>query len=310
MTALEATTEFEALRRTVTPVPDPFPQRWCSDARARLESRLAEESAALSANLDGISEVVARAIGTEGRGGGRWRPLLTLASAEACGRGDDAAMDAAVAVELTHTASLVLDDLPCMDDAPLRRGQPATHRLVGSSGAILLSVGLLARSAELLGRTPGCGGDLAREWGRSFGMAGMAGGQAVDVTGGGTPGPRRRLLRAKSTLLPALALGAGARVAHASHEVRDGLEAFGRALGWAYQLLDDVADAEEDAARGYAPTSLDPMRHSRRLLRLGTRRLHKLSGLRDEGRAVLLELADRVVASEVSSAAGAHAVQG
>jgi farnesyl diphosphate synthase len=202
-----------------------------------------------------------------------------------------------MAVELTHTASLLLDDLPCMDDSDERRGQPSTHTVVGSAGAILLAVGMLARSAELLGNQPHCGGDLARDWGRSFGLAGMAGGQAVDVAASGQlRGAKRRLHRAKSTLLPALALGAGARIARASEPVRLGLEGYGRAVGWAYQLLDDIEDAQEDEALGRASSASPcPARHSERIMRWSTRRLRAMDGLEPDARELLIALTQRVI---------------
>jgi len=276
-------------------------ERFVRDELPRLEARLAEECDELGAGLGGIGEVLSRAVGTEGRGGGRWRPLLTLAAVQALpgrrgiGR-EAAAMDIAVAVELTHTASLVLDDLPCMDDAALRRGQPATHRLVGSAGAILLSVGLLSRAAELLGRQPRCGGAIAEEWGRTVGLAGMAGGQAMDVAAAGTlRGGQRRLHRAKSAALPAFALSSGARAAGARETTRAGLAAFGRGLGWAYQLRDDAEDLEEDARKG-RPNGGGRRAASQgaRIMARACRRLESTPDLHEEGLDILTGLARRV----------------
>ncbi len=272
------------------------------DSRALLEQRLVEECGRLGGSLGPLEAVLARAVGTEGRGGGRWRPLLTLVAAEAChdgprGAGRERALDAAVAVELTHTASLVLDDLPCMDDSSERRGQPATHVLVGSAGAILLSVGLLARAVELLGRGARAGGALCEEWGRAVGFAGMAGGQAMDVAAGDAlRGAARRLHREKSTALPAFALSAGARLAGADETSRAGLEAFGRSLGWAYQLLDDERDREEDGIHA-APDAARPGLQSRRIMRRARRQLRSLPRLDDEGFEMLMALAARVLAA-------------
>ncbi len=264
--------------------------------RAPLETRLADECQRLGDCLDGLSEVLGRAVGTQGRGGGRWRPLLTLTAAEACGARAGQAMDAAVAVELTHTASLVLDDLPCMDDATTRRGLPATHRLVGSAGAILVSVGLLSRAVELLGSHPECGGALSADWGRTVGLAGMAGGQAVDVAARRPLSPRdRRLHRAKSAALPAFAMVAGARVAGAADRVCTGLEAFGRGVGWAHQLLDDAADLEEDRRLGRATSDRDPCAHSQRIMRQAHRRLDAIPKLDRNGRVALSALAEHVI---------------
>jgi geranylgeranyl diphosphate synthase type II len=275
------------------------PEAYVTDRLGMLEARLDEVCEDLGRTVPGVTGVLASAVGTEGRGGRRWRPLLTVAAAEACGGTASDALDAAVAVELTHTASLALDDLPCMDDAAERRGLPATHRLVGSAGAILLSVGLLARAVELLGDLPRAGGALTAEWGRTVGLQGMAGGQAIDVTAKGPlRGAERRLHRTKSTLLPAFALSAGARSAGADEGVRAGLESFGRFVGWAYQLVDDVRDLGEDIELGRAQGSARPLAHSRRLLRLATRRLVRLPGLKPDGVAVLLGLAAQVVGLE------------
>lgn len=275
-------------------------ERFVGEHFAPLEQRLAEECSAIGAPLGALAEVLAQAVGTSGRGGARWRPLLVLGAASPrAARGG--ALDVAVAVELTHTASLVLDDLPCMDDAALRRGQPATHRLVGTAGAILLSVGLLARAVELLGRQPGCGGALGEAWGRTVGLAGMAGGQAMDVAAAGRlRGAPRRLHRAKSSALPAFALAAGARLAGATDATRLGLEAFGRGLGWAYQLRDDVEDRAEDARQGRAPGGAQPLSQSARILRQARRRLRETPGLADDTREILLGLAARIVPEPAS----------
>ncbi len=261
-----------------------------------IEERLSEECHSLGREFGGLADVLAHAVGTRGRGGARWRPLLALAAAGADQGGRSDALDIAVAVELTHTASLVLDDLPCMDDADLRRGQTATHRLVGSAGAILLSVGLLARAVELLGRQPGCGAALCADWGRMVGLAGMAGGQAVDVSASDRmQGPQRRLHRAKSTALPAFALSSGARTAGAAEPVRRGLEAFGRGLGWAYQLRDDVEDCVEDALHGRARAGKRPLSQSARILRQARRRLEATPGLCEDTLEILVGLAARIV---------------
>ncbi len=264
---------------------------------AGLEHRLGDECTELARAFPALAEVLGRAVGTRGRGGARWRPLLTHAAAEACGAARGCALDVAIAVELTHTASLVLDDLPCMDDSATRRGQPATHRLVGSAGAILISVGLLGRAVELLGREPHVGGMLSCAWGRMVGLSGMAGGQAMDVSRRGPlRGAERRLHRAKSSALPGFALWAGAATARASERSQEALAAFGRGLGWAYQILDDVADVGEDASQGHAPGAMPCASLSARIVRAAQRRLHGLSELNEDGLEILSSLAARVVA--------------
>jgi len=244
----------------------------------------------------GLEEELRQAVGIPDGGGRRWRPLLSLAAARACGGDPRDALGVAVAVELTHTASLVLDDLPCMDDADERRGASATHRRVGLSGAILLSIGLLARSAELLGQVPRGSGEMAGVWGRCFGLSGMAGGQAVDLLGtfrhGGSA---RRLHRRKTTDLAAFAVWGGATAAGASDATREALWRFGQDLGWAYQLADDARDLAEDEALGKAPGGRRPAAQSGRLLGRARRRLAEAPGLSPDGMALLAGLGNRIV---------------
>lgn len=244
----------------------------------------------------GLEDALRHAVGIPHGGGRRWRPLLALAAAKACGGDLEDALGVAVAVELTHTASLVLDDLPCMDDANQRRGTHATHRQVGLSGAILLAIGLLAKSAELLGRSRRGGGEMAGVWGRSFGLSGMAGGQAVDLLGTFQKGGcHRRLHRRKTTDLAAFAVWGGATAVGAADGTREALWRFGQDLGWAYQLADDARDLDEDAALGKPPGGRRPAAQSIRLLRRARRRLDEAPGISSEGLALLAGLGCRIV---------------
>lgn len=267
----------------------------------RIERHLARVCAGLGESLPPLPAVIASAVGTDGGRGSRWRPLLALCAARLFGDGgrcaEEAALDVAAAVELTHTASLVLDDMPCMDDSPSRRGRPATHRQVGSAGAILVAVGLLGRAAELLGRQPVCGGRLAADWGSMIGLAGMSGGQAIDVAVVGRRlfGAERRLHRAKSTVLPAFALASGARAAGADDKVCAALESFGRSLGWAYQLRDDAVDRAEDEQLGKQFAGPRPMVHSHRIMRLARYRIRTAPHFRPESAERLIEAAERLV---------------
>ncbi|HET7229891.1 MAG TPA: polyprenyl synthetase family protein [Longimicrobium sp.] len=293
-------TEMEDERRLMADVAQRVAaRRTAAFAAARLpllEAELAGAVDGLGAELGVVQAALARAVGTEGRAGRRWRPLLTFAAAEACGAPPAAAAPAAAAVELTHTASLVLDDLPCMDDGESRRGNAATHRLVGPAGAILVAVGLLGRAAELLARSPRGAAELGAEWGHCIGLRGMSGGQAVDLAGW-HGGPARRLLRAKTTALSALALSAGARVAGASPSSAAALAAYGRGLGWAYQLADDAADAAEDAAAGKRPGGRVPLRQGARLMRAAERTLRACGELDRAGVELLVAFGRTVVAT-------------
>jgi geranylgeranyl pyrophosphate synthase len=253
-----------------------------------------------------FSSALRSALGIDTVPGSRWRPLLTLATTEAVGGTWEDALNAAVAIELTHTASLVLDDLPCMDDAKERRGLAATHRQIGMEGAILLALALLARSAELLGQSGPAGGQLSASWGRAFGLMGMSGGQAMDLTGGfATGGAPRRLHREKTTALSALAVEAGARIGGTSAATESALVRFGRDLGWAYQLADDAQDWREDGRLGRQAGGRDPRRQSERLLGRALRHLDDAPDLTRAGRELLESMA-RKAAGFPNSAQAPH----
>ena len=218
-----------------------------------VEQGLADAVAGIAIPAPAMEAALADAVDVGGGQAHRWRPLVVLAAADACGGVARAGLEVAVAIELTHTASLILDDLPCMDNAPLRRGRPATHSQVGTAGAILIAVGLLGRAVELLGRAPTGTAELARTWGEAVGLPGMAGGQAMDLrdrAGEVLNGEARRLYRRKTTALSAFAASAGGVVAGAPVTLLAALSRFGDHLGWAYQLRDDDADIVEDGAGG------------------------------------------------------------
>lgn len=282
------------LRASIRPYPDvaDFARR----ANPLLHRGLLDAAHAVPTGLGPVDDAVLGVLGLKGSQGRRWRPLLTLAVADATGGDMADAVDAAVAVELTHAASLVLDDLPCMDDSNERRGAPATHRLVGSAGAILVAVGLLARAAEFLGRSRD-GAALVSDWGNTFGFMGMSGGQAVDmITGGACYGGARRLYRRKTTALAAFAVTAGARASGADPVLLPALRRFGRDVGWAYQLVDDAHDLHEDLAAGRADIRRDPLRQGTRILNRALQRVHKPGVLgRDTRVSLLSHLAREVV---------------
>jgi geranylgeranyl diphosphate synthase type II len=256
-------------------------------ARPAVERAIAEAVRDLATGLAPIDAALASALDAEGAR--RWRPLLALAGAEAAGVRGPAALAAAVAMELTHTASLVLDDLPCMDDSCTRRGRAATHRQVGTAGAILVAVGLLGRSAELVGTSAGV-------WGRTIGLRGMSGGQAMDVAlSGKARGAARRLMRRKTTVLAELSASVGASVGGAPRSAVRALEAFGRDLGWAYQLADDAADEFEDGAAGRSAGGLRPLRQAGSLLRRAGRTLRACPALSTDGVDLLEGMAHELV---------------
>jgi geranylgeranyl diphosphate synthase type II len=192
-------------------------------------------------------------------GGARIRPALCLAAAQACGDGAPALADAvAGSIELLHCASLVHDDLPCMDDAPLRRGRPSVHRAFGEAAAVLVGDALIAlafatvaAAATRLGLS-GRGVRLTRLLAGAIGApAGLAAGQAWELE------PQVILTRYHHAKTAALFEAAAAGGALAAGREGGGWAEIGRALGEAYQVADDLADALGDAASLGKPAGRD-----------------------------------------------------
>ncbi|MGE0719640.1 MAG: polyprenyl synthetase family protein [Alphaproteobacteria bacterium] len=190
-------------------------------------------------------------------GGRRIRATLTLLACRTAGGVGEEALPLACAVEMIHAASLVLDDLPAMDDHRLRRGRPALHRRHGEAVAILAAVALLARAFEVAGRHDAERGTASVPLlAAAVGAAGMCGGQLADLAVQGasdTVGDTHRLEAlhaAKTGRLMAAACEAGAIAGGAGADARRAFAAWGLALGTAYQIADDVADREADAAGG------------------------------------------------------------
>jgi len=186
-------------------------------------------------------------------GGKRLRPALVYLSAEAVGGASDsdAARRAAVAVEIVHGYSLVHDDLPAMDDDTLRRGQPTAHVKFGEAMALLVGDALLTRAFGLLAEAPqGVSGALAAELARGAGSAGMIAGQAADMdlcdVPEGLDGVEFIHVRKTAALFRA-ATRMGALAGGAEPDVVDAVGRFGRSLGLAFQLVDDLLDVTADA---------------------------------------------------------------
>ncbi len=187
-------------------------------------------------------------------GGKRMRPALCLAWAELGGLAGDAALPAAAALELIHTYSLVHDDLPAMDNDDLRRGRPTNHKVFGEAMAILAGDGLLTEAFSLVLDDPGLPAEQARRaaavLARGAGPAGMVGGQAVDMeltgTSGATLPELRRLHAMKTGALITAACAMGAELAGADAGFLARAEGYGRAVGVAFQIADDILDVVGD----------------------------------------------------------------
>jgi len=195
-------------------------------------------------------------------GGKRIRPLLVLAAAEAVGGEAGDALPLACAVEMIHTYSLVHDDLPAMDDDDLRRGKPTSHKVFGEAIAILAGDALLTRAFHLMADVaPGLGLEAVRRrlaaiavLGEAAGTAGLIGGQVTDLESEGRPvdaSTLERLHRAKTGALLSACVRGGALLAGAEADDLARLDAYGSAVGLAFQVVDDVLDGTaDDAALG------------------------------------------------------------
>ena len=191
-------------------------------------------------------------------GGKRLRPLLVFATAKLFAVDEEAAIAAGCAIEAIHVYSLIHDDLPAMDDDDLRRGKPTVHKAFGEATAILAGDCLHALAFEWLA-DPGVHPDpfvraeLVADLARASGPTGMAGGQALDLAAGRAPfdlGGVTRLQQMKTGALIAASVEMGAILGRVPPEGRTGLRGYAHDLGLAFQIADDLLDAEgdEDAA--------------------------------------------------------------
>jgi geranylgeranyl pyrophosphate synthase len=191
-------------------------------------------------------------------GGKRLRPVLCMAAYAACRGRNPRIPELAASLELIHAYSLMHDDLPCMDDAELRRGLPTTHRVHGAeraarAGAALIPLAALRawRGALAVGCSQATARVIVEELCRAAGGGGMVGGQALDLRAEGATldAPELdRLHRLKTGALLAASLRIGALAAGCPGKKLEALDGYGRAIGLAFQIADDVLDATSTAA--------------------------------------------------------------
>ncbi len=181
--------------------------------------------------------------------GKRLRPQLVLLAAQACGARVEDALPAACAVEMVHAYSLVHDDLPAMDDDDLRRGRPTCHKVFGEAMAILAGDALLARAFEVLAaevKPPDIAARCCSVLARAAGAVALVGGQAADllVTEPASDDLQRleSIHRRKTGALFSTALELGGIVARATPDQLAALASFGRKIGLAFQITDDLLD--------------------------------------------------------------------
>jgi len=200
-------------------------------------------------------------------GGKRLRPFLVVESAAVFGVPREAALLAGAALECIHCYSLIHDDLPAMDNSDLRRGRPTLHRKTDDATAILAGDGLLTLAFDVITRDEihqdaNVRLQLARALARAAGIGGMVGGQMLDLAGEGRFGDREpadvaRLQQMKTGALLRFGCIAGAILGQASQRETQALDDYGRALGEAFQIADDLLDVEGDATALGKPAGAD-----------------------------------------------------
>lgn len=242
-----------------------------------LEARLRDTADRLTVALDAL---LPRAHGPEARlmsamryaalaGGKRLRPFFTIEAGNLFDADPTALLRTACAIECVHTYSLIHDDLPCMDDDPLRRGQPTTHIAFDEATALLAGDGLLTFAFELLADPtthpdPQMRALLISGLAKAAGPLGMVAGQMIDMLGaeiGDDLIAVTRMNRLKTGALIGFSVEAGALLGGAHDEARAALMRFATDAGLAFQMVDDLLDVQgaqdqigkrvgKDAARG------------------------------------------------------------
>jgi geranylgeranyl diphosphate synthase type II len=192
-------------------------------------------------------------------GGKRLRPILCMAGAEAVGGKGHIVLPVACALELIHTYSLIHDDLPVMDDDDLRRGKPTSHKVFGEAVALLAGDGLLTEAFQLMS---GAGPDegieplsllrVIRLVAAAAGHEGMVGGQVVDIQSEGKqvePHILEFIHAHKTGALIAASVTSGAILGGGRDEEVEAMARYGRHIGLAFQVADDILDVEGDSKR-------------------------------------------------------------
>jgi farnesyl diphosphate synthase len=198
-------------------------------------------------------------------GGKRLRPLLTVAASRLFAIDRNRALRVGCAIEAIHVYSLIHDDLPCMDDADLRRGKPTVHKAFGEAAAVLAGDSLHALAFELLAdpdthEDPWVRSDLIAELALAAGPAGMAGGQMMDLAAEGQEldlPAITRLQQLKTGALIEYAVEAACIMTKLPHDARTPYRGYARNIGLAFQIADDLIDHSGDQLAAGKPIGRD-----------------------------------------------------
>ncbi|MCD4785759.1 MAG: polyprenyl synthetase family protein [Candidatus Eremiobacteraeota bacterium] len=190
-------------------------------------------------------------------GGKRFRPILVISAAEACGLNAENVIPAAIAIEMIHNFSLIHDDLPCMDNDEYRRDRETCHKKFGETEALLAGDGLLIEAFNVLSKntensniSPGAILKVVELFSRSAGHLGMTGGQVLDMRYQGQKRIEAEVLEEihskKTGALITSSVLAGGILAEASKDRFERLKLYGERIGLTYQIIDDILDLGED----------------------------------------------------------------
>lgn len=212
-----------------------------------LQTRLRQIAEGFGSVSDPLGAAMSHAALSSGK---RFRGMLLLLAADASGGVDETMVDAACAIEMVHAASLIFDDMPCMDDAALRRGQPATHVAHGESRALLAGIALITEAMAVLATARGADGriraQLVRILTRALGPQGLCAGQDLDLHADKTDAGIEREQDLKTGVLFVAGLEMLAVVKDFDAEEKAQMIAFGRQLGRVFQSYDDLLDVIGD----------------------------------------------------------------
>jgi geranylgeranyl diphosphate synthase, type II len=217
----------------------------------QVNARLEEVLRAPEAEAAGLYEAMRYSVMA---GGKRFRPALVVLAARLLGAKDEAALGPACAIELVHTYSLIHDDLPAMDNDDFRRGRPTSHKVFGEALAILAGDALLTEAFAVLARDARPAAQavrLVRELAAAAGACGMVGGQVADLDAERNPRSTvtvETIHRWKTARMIEGAVNLGAIVGGARGQAAEQLSRYGRHLGLAFQIADDLLDARGTTA--------------------------------------------------------------